>query len=64
MRGKTYDDAVTVGGGEDLINMKPGKRVRFTCAFDVPQGRLPAAIEVRDRTYSPGATVKALGVLR
>jgi hypothetical protein len=64
MRGKTYDDAVTVGGGEDLINMKPGKRVRFTCAFDVPEGTLRAAIGVHDRTYSPGTTVKVLGVLR
>jgi hypothetical protein len=64
MRGKTYDDAVIVGGGEDLINIKPGKQGRFTCAFDVPKGTLPAGTEVHDRTYSPGATVKVLGVLR
>jgi hypothetical protein len=64
LAGKTYDDAVTVGGGEDLVNIKPGKQVRFTCAFDVPKGTLPSAIEVHDRTHSPGATVKVLGVLR
>ena len=64
LAGKTYDGAVTVGGGEDLINIKPGKQVRFTCAFDVPKGTLPAAIEVHDRTYSPGATVRVLGALR
>jgi Domain of unknown function (DUF4352) len=62
--GKTYDDAVTLGGGEDVININPGKKVRVTCAFDVPKGTLTAAIEIHDRANSPGASVQVLGVVR
>jgi Domain of unknown function (DUF4352) len=64
LAGKTYDDAVTVGGGEDAININPGKKARVTCAFDVPKGTLTAAVEVHDRAYSPGATVQVLGAVR
>jgi hypothetical protein len=62
LAGKTYNDAVDVGRRDDLINIDPGKKVHFTCAFDVPVGTLPAAIEVHDSAYSRGATVKVLGV--
>jgi hypothetical protein len=64
LAGKSYDDAVTVGGGEDVIKINPGKKVRVTCAFDVPKGTLMAAVEVHDRAYSPGAAVQVLGVRR
>jgi uncharacterized protein DUF4352 len=60
LAGRTYDNAVTVGAGEDMINVKPGGRVAFTCAFDVPRGALTAAVLVHDSTYSPGATVTVL----
>jgi Domain of unknown function (DUF4352) len=64
LAGRTYDDAVTVGRGDDLINVEPGKQVRVTCAFDVPKGTLTGAVEVHDRAYSPGATVQVLGLVR
>jgi hypothetical protein len=64
LAGKTYDDAVIVGGGEDAININPGKKVGVTCAFDVPRGTLTAAVEVHDRANSPGAAVQVLGVVR
>ena len=62
LAGKTYNDAVDAGRREDLINIDPGKQVRVACAFDVPVGTLPAAVEVHDSAYSKGATVKVLGV--
>ena len=37
---KSYDYAVNVGNGEGMINTKPGNRVDFACAFDVPVGTL------------------------
>ncbi|OBH02229.1 hypothetical protein A5696_11780 [Mycobacterium sp. E2699] len=64
LAGKTYDDAVTAGGGEDTIEINPGKQARVTCAFDVPKGMLAAAVEVHDRVCSSGATVQVLGALR
>jgi hypothetical protein len=60
LSGKTYDDGMTVGDRQELVNIKPGKQVRFTCAFDVPTGTLPAAVEVRDSQYSRGAIVQVL----
>jgi hypothetical protein len=61
---KTYDDAVTVGRGDDLIDINPAKQVRVTCACDAPKGTLTGAVEVHDRAYSPGATVQVFGVVR
>jgi hypothetical protein len=60
LAGKTYDNAVTVGRGDDMINIYPGKQVPFKCAFDVPIGTLPATVEVHDLAYSKGATVEVL----
>ena len=60
LTGRTYDNGVTVGAGEDMINVKPGGRVDFKCAFDVPTGTLTAAVLVHTSTYSPGGTVTVL----
>jgi Domain of unknown function (DUF4352) len=60
LAGKTYDDAVTVGSRENLININPGKQVHVKCAFDVPVGTLPSTIEVHDSPYSSGAAVQVL----
>jgi len=60
LSGRTYDDAVDVGDRDDLINIAPGNQVRFTCAFDVSKGALPAAVEVHESQYSEGATVTVL----
>jgi hypothetical protein len=60
LAGRTYDGGVNVGAGEDLINIKPGNQVRFSCAFDVQNGALPAAVEVHDSPYFRGATVTVL----
>lgn len=64
LAGRTYDDAVTVGRGEDMINIGPREQVRFACAFDVPKGTLTGAVEVRHGAYSRGSTVQVLGVAR
>jgi Domain of unknown function (DUF4352) len=61
LRGRTYDNAVPVGAGEDMINIKPGKQVDVRCAFDVPVGTLAGAVEVHDQAYSAGVTVTVLG---
>jgi Domain of unknown function (DUF4352) len=60
LSGRTYDDAVNVGSGEDLLNINPGKEVRFACAFDVPKGTLPGTVEVHDSAYSKGVPVTVL----
>ena len=60
LAGRTYDDAISAGTGDDTI--KPGELVAVTCAFDVPVGTLAAVVEVHDRAYSTGAAVKVLGV--
>ena len=60
LAGKRYENGVTVGDGEDLINIKPGTRVDLQCAFDVPVGTLTGAVEVHDTAYSAGATVRVL----
>jgi hypothetical protein len=60
LAGKTYEDGVNVGAGEDLIKTGPGKQVQFSCAFDVPKGTLPATVEVHDSAYFRGATVQVL----
>ncbi|HVQ51332.1 MAG TPA: DUF4352 domain-containing protein [Mycobacterium sp.] len=62
LRGKTYVDAVPVGAGEDMMDIKPGKQVNVQCAFDVPVGTLAGAIEVHGQAYSTGASVKVLSV--
>jgi hypothetical protein len=62
LRGKTYVDAVPVGPGEDMMDIKPGKRIDVQCAFDVPVGTLAGAVEVHGQAYSTGATVKVLSV--
>jgi hypothetical protein len=62
LSGKTYDDAVPVGAGEDPMDIKPRKQVDIRCAFDVPVGTLAGAVEVHDQAYSTGATVKVLSV--
>ncbi len=60
LAGRRYENGVTVGDGEDLINIEPGNRVGFQCAFDVPAGTLTGAVEVHDTAYSAGATVRVL----
>ncbi len=60
LAGRRYENGVTVGDGEGMINIKPGSRVDFRCAFDVPVGTLTGAVEVHDMAYSAGATVRVL----
>jgi hypothetical protein len=60
LAGRTFDDAVNVGNGEDLLNVNPGKQVRFGCAFDVPKGTLPGTVEIHDSAYSKGVPVTVL----
>ncbi len=60
LAGRRYDNGVTVGDGDDMINVEPGNRVDFQCAFDVPVGTLAGAVEVHDTAYSAGATVRVL----
>jgi hypothetical protein len=60
LTGRRYDNGVTIGTGDDMINIKPGNRVAFQCAFDVPVGTLAGAVEVHDTAYSAGATVRVL----
>lgn len=60
LSGRTYDDAVNVGSGEDLFSINPGKQVRFSCAFDVPKGTLPGTVEIHDSAYSKGVPVTVL----
>jgi Domain of unknown function (DUF4352) len=60
LAGKTYDDAVNVGSGEDLFNINPGREIRFSCAFDVPKDTLPGTVEVHDSAYSKGVAVTVL----
>jgi hypothetical protein len=59
--GKRYENAVSVGASEDQLRIQPGKAADITCAFDVPTGTLPAAIEVRDSQFSRGVRVMLLG---
>lgn len=58
--GRKYDNAVNVGSREDRVEIKPGKQVLVTCAFDLPTGTLPATLTVRDSQYARGATVALL----
>lgn len=58
--GKKYDDAVNLDSREDRVNIDPGSGVKIRCAFDVPQGALPAAVELRDSPYSRGVRVALL----
>jgi len=60
LAGKRYENGVTVGDGEKLINIEPGNRVDFQCAFDVPVGTLTGGVEVHDTSYSAGVTVRVL----
>jgi hypothetical protein len=60
LSGRTYDDAVNVGSGEELLSINPGKQVRFSCAFDVPKGTLPGTVEIHDSAYSKGVPVTVL----
>lgn len=59
--GKRYENAVNVDSPGDLVRVGPGAKVLIKCAFDVPTGALPAAIELRDSPYSRGVTVTLLG---
>jgi hypothetical protein len=61
LAGRTYDDAVNCHVGEDAVNVGPGKQVDVMCAFDVPTGTPPAAVQVHEFEYSTGATVTVLG---
>jgi hypothetical protein len=61
LAGRTYDDAVNGHAGDDAVHVDPGKQVDVMCAFDVPPGTLPAAVQVREFEYSAGATVTVLG---
>jgi hypothetical protein len=60
LTGRAYEDGITVGAGDDMINIKPGGRVDFQCAFDVPVGTLAGVVEVHDTAYFAGATVRVL----
>jgi hypothetical protein len=60
LAGRAYDNGVAIGAVDDMTNIKPGNRVEFQCAFDVPVGTLAGAVEVHDTAYSDGATVKVL----
>jgi uncharacterized protein DUF4352 len=62
LKGRTYVDAVPVGEGEDMMDIKPGKQADVQCAFDVPVGTLAGAVEVHGQPYSTGVTVKVLSV--
>ena len=44
-----------------LVSLGPGTKALVKCAFDVPSGTLPAAIELRDSPYSRGVSVTLLG---
>jgi hypothetical protein len=60
LTGRRYENGVTVGAADDMVSIKPGNRVDFQCAFDVPVGTLAGAVEVHDTAYSAGATVRVL----
>ena len=60
LSGRTYDDAINIGSGEDLFNINPGMQVRFGCAFEVPNGTLPGTVELHDSAYSKGVPVTVL----
>jgi hypothetical protein len=60
LRGRTYDNAVPVGAGEDTDNIQPGKQVDVQCAFDVPVGTLAGAVDIHDQPFSGGVTVRVL----
>jgi hypothetical protein len=59
--GKKYENAVNVDAAEDLVRVGPAAKVLFKCAFDVPSGMLPAAIELHDSPYHRGVDVTLLG---
>lgn len=59
--GKSYGNAMNLDSPADLVTVGPGKKVLVKCAFDVPTGTLPAAIELRDSQYSKGVRVALLG---
>lgn len=59
--GKRYTNVVNLDSPGDLVRVGPGTTVLVKCAFDVPSGALPAAIELRDSPYSRGVTVMLLG---
>jgi hypothetical protein len=61
LAGRNYDDAVNGHVGEDAVHVGPGKQVDAMCAFDVPTGTLPAAVQVHEFEFSTGATVTVLG---
>jgi hypothetical protein len=60
LAGRRYENGVTVGDGDDMIGIKPGDRVDFQCAFDLPVGTLTGAVELHDTAYTAGATVRVL----
>ena len=60
LAGRRYDNGVTVGPGDDMVNIKPGNGAKLQCAFDVPAGTLAGAVLVQDIAYSAGATVTVL----
>ncbi|MBI2699391.1 hypothetical protein A9W98_01605 [Mycobacterium gordonae] len=59
--GKRYTNVANIESPGDLVRIDPGAKVLVKCAFDVPSGTLPAAIELRDSPYSRGVTVRLLG---
>jgi hypothetical protein len=61
LAGKTYHDGVTVGGAENMSNIKPGKEAQFECAFDVRVATLPGVVDVHDLAFSRGVAVTVLG---
>lgn len=59
--GKRYGNAMNLDSPADLFTVGPGSKMLVKCAFDVPTGTLPAAIELRDSQYSKGVRVTLLG---
>jgi len=59
--GKRYTNAVNLDSAADLVSLGPGTKALVKCAFDVPSGTLPAAIELRDSPYSRGVSVTLMG---
>lgn len=59
--GRSYGNAANLDSPADLARVGSGTKVLVKCAFDVPTGTLPTAIELRDSQYSKGVRVTLLG---
>ncbi len=59
--GRRYGNALNLDSPADLVIVGPGTKTLIRCAFDVPSGTLPAAIELRDSPYPKAVDVTLLG---